>query len=94
MKNDMQIFVIGGGTAVGIYASLVKRFKSVKFFRNELELKKSINRDPDILIFEDSDTLHQVNVETLSSTTQVLYLSNDDHYNYILSLLKVFKTRS
>ncbi|MFT6983001.1 MAG: hypothetical protein ACJAUD_001772, partial [Crocinitomicaceae bacterium] len=92
MKIEKKIAVIGGIKAAGVYASLKKKFKNVQFFRNEQERSNSAHVNPDILIFDESIKDNRAISSSSSSTNlsnaSILYLFNDEHFDFILDLIR------
>jgi|TARA_B110000908_G_C10047332_1_gene354606 uncharacterized protein (DUF2225 family) len=93
MKIEKKIFVIGEIKAAGVYASLEKNFENVHFFRNEQERFNSAHVNPDILIFDESiknnRAISSSSSSTDSSDTSILYLSNNEHFDSVLDLIRL-----
>ena len=88
MKKEIEIFILGGVRAFGVFVSLRKKYKHVSYFSNQEECLKLIHRVPDILIVDESlkdcNPMSFIGSIKRVCNAHILYLSNDRHFTHII----------
>lgn len=77
-NNSVNIVIVGGFKAFGVYRSLAKMYQNARFFRNEKDCIKSLDDSVDILIIDQSLEVSDLlmKVRNNSNQSHVIYLSN------------------
>ncbi|MGY8927153.1 MAG: hypothetical protein ACKVJC_07640 [Flavobacteriales bacterium] len=89
-KNSVNIIIVGGFKAFGVYRSLAKMYQNVRFFRNEKDCLKSFDYSVDILIIDQSLEISDLLMEVRNSSkkSHVIYLSNSRKFMPFLKALQ------
>lgn len=90
MKNDtVNIFIVGGLSARGVYSTLSKKYKHVYYFKDEVGYSQQFQLLPQILILEESDTsLGILNQIKLHTHVNAIYLSDKRGFRHAFMMIK------
>ena len=89
MNNNVEICIIGGVRALGVYHNVLNKYSNVRYFRDERAYTESLFQSPGILIIQESNESSDF-LDQISNNDQihVIYLSPNKSFKHVFTAFK------